>query len=448
MRLPGITILFFVLQIQPRYVLGFPDGPFPSLTGGFSEQTCHECHNTYKIDEGRTKGGLFHIVGIPRRYREGETYPISVVIGQPAQERWGFELAVRYMASGHQAGRVVPIDDQTQVRESGNVQYLMHTENGTRRGAASGPLEFKFNWVAPETSGALVIFNASGNAADNDGKTSGDFIYTASGFSSGKNDEPAVAGASPPSRQEKRRRPAEDSRVSHITAPADFDRGDFKLLIQHRFLGDLSDAGSLFGVDNGANINLEVGYSLTDRFSITASRARFDKIVSLAGAFELWGDSGSTTQGQLRAGSDGRSNFQEHYSPFLEVAAKFDLNRLRIHANPVVSFNTRRDPVPDFLISDSVNPNSNHTFALGLGGDFILTRHLSLVGEYIVRLDGYGGVRPELRALSGGLKIRTRRHVFHLVVTNNRGFTPSTYVIQPDGGSYSFGFNIYRRISP
>ena len=47
--------------------------------------------------------------------------------------------------------------------------------------------------------------------------------------------------------------------------------------MQHRFLGAIVDSrpGNAFGIDQGANINLELMYAATNRITLSVSRARF-----------------------------------------------------------------------------------------------------------------------------------------------------------------------------
>ena len=72
-------------------LLAFSSGPLPRFTGGSQEETCVSCHNSFPLNEGRTRGGDFNISGVPESYRGGESYPITVLIGQPDQSRWGFQ---------------------------------------------------------------------------------------------------------------------------------------------------------------------------------------------------------------------------------------------------------------------------------------------------------------------------------------------------------------------
>ncbi len=431
-------------------LLAFPDGPYPRLTGGFNEETCVSCHNSHPLNLGRTLGGTLQVSGVPRNYEKGVTYPIRVAISHPGQSRWGFELSARFAGNGEQAGDLVPIDESTQVRKARGVQYIEHTEEGTRLGQADGPVEFQFNWTAPDPESGPVLFNAAGNAANGNNKVDGDYIYTAGAYSAG-----SVAAA--PLLVENKpldRRPArltDDSRVAHLPAPVNLNKGNVQVLIQHRFLGSFirngaPDAGTAFGVDFGANINLETAYALTDRISVSASRARFDQIVTFAGTYEIKTDDDSPWKMAVRGGLEGQNNFEDHYSGFVELTSQFDYKFFRGYVVPIFVFNSREDDFVAPRRDIAVNPDDNNTFSLGFGADVELNRRLSLVGEYIPRLAGFGGIGNDRAAISAGMKIRTWGHVFHVLLSSSRIFTPAQYGVNATTTDYALGFNIYRKV--
>ncbi|MBI1745901.1 MAG: hypothetical protein HYR55_04845 [Acidobacteria bacterium] len=154
-----------------------PSAPRPALTGGFGEATCVQCHSSFPLDSGRDLGGDFSLTGVPDEYVPGETYEITAIINHPGQSRWGFELASRE-EGGAQAGSIERIDTGvTGLTTSGGIQYLHHTNAGTFRGLADGPVSWTFNWIAPDADIGPVYFDAAGLAANNDGGTRGDYVY-------------------------------------------------------------------------------------------------------------------------------------------------------------------------------------------------------------------------------------------------------------------------------
>lgn len=424
----------------------FPDGPFPQLTGGFGEGTCLNCHKNYDLNAGRALGGSFEIEGVPGTYEAGRSYTLRVIISQPGQRRWGFELSSRFAGDGGQAGRLQSTDDLTQIRPAGGVQYIEHTEEGSRNGTADGPVAFEFSWTAPDPARGPVLFNAAGNAANGNDNPDGDYVYTAGAYS-GSEAGPAppvqAAGAAPEAREVRR---TDDSRLAHLPAPRDLNRGNVEVLIQHRFTGSVTRTDALLGIDFGANINLGLGYAVTDRFSASVARARFGRNVTLGGELELMTREDSPWKVSLAAGVQGRDNFDNHFSPYIQLPAQFDFKALRTYVVPTMIFNSRLDALAEALRSRAVNPDDNHSFALGLGADVFLSPRFSITAEYVPRLAGFGGFGGERAAVTGGLKIRTWGHVFHVLLSNSQVMTPGEYAVNSETNQVMIGFNIYRRI--
>ena len=446
MHLSRLLALLCLLIVTFTTLLpGFSDGPLPQLTGGFQEETCHSCHNSFPLNEGRTQGGTFLLSGVPTDYQSGESYPIRVVIGQPGQRRWGFELSVRSAASGEQAGRLESVDDRTQLKEAGGIQYIQHNSSGTQEGLLNGPVEFHVNWVAPDLSAGLVFFNAAGTAADGSGDSAGDYIYTAGAFSSAFGSSEAPLSQAQPERQP-RLRMNTTSRFMHLPAPVDLKKGDTETHIEHRFLEPIVDAGfgRAFGIDSGANINLGLSYALNDELTAGVSRTRFGQIVVFTGTYEINTDPESPWNMSFLGGVEGEDNFHNHYSTVLQLPTFFDYKRLRTHVVPTMIFNSRKDEDLAFR-PNPINPESNHTFSLGLGADLALHPRVSLTGEYVPRLAGFGGFGNERSTLSWGVKLRTRGHVFTILLTNTRDFTPARYGVNSGTTDFALGFDLYRK---
>ena len=442
-RLLALLCLLIVLLIP--FLSGFSDGPLPQLTGGFQEETCHSCHNSFPLNEGRTQGGMFFLSGVPAHYQGGESYSITVVIGQPGQRRWGFELSVRSADSGDQAGRLESADDRTQLKEAEGIQYIQHNASGTQEGVLNGPVEFHFTWIAPDSSAGLLFFNAAGNAADGSGDSAGDYIYTAGAFSSPSGGAVAPLSQAEPEREPKLRLNT-TSRFMHLPAPVDLKRGDTETHIEHRFLEPIVQAGlgRAFGIDSGANINLGLNHALTDDLTAGVARTRFGQIVVFTGTYEIKTDRESPWQMSFLGGVEGEENFQNHYSTFLQLPTFFDYKRLRTHLVPTMIFNSRKDEDLAFR-PNPINPESNNTFSLGLGADLALHPRFSLTGEYVPRLAGFGGFGNERSTLSWGVKLRTRGHVFTILVTNTRDFTPARYGVNSETTDFALGFDLYRK---
>ena len=158
-------------------VQGFSSGPPAGYTGapGEEPEACAECHVP-------ADAGTGHIsITAPQTYVPGQTYPITVTHTNADQTRlrWGFELTV-LDTSDEKAGNLESIDGLTQLLNNqgpgGARQYIEHTAAGTFVGQQNGA-SWTFNWTAPPTDVGPVTFYTAGNQANNDGNTSGDYVY-------------------------------------------------------------------------------------------------------------------------------------------------------------------------------------------------------------------------------------------------------------------------------
>src|SRR3954451_15803885 len=95
-----VPVLAIVILL-PIAALAFKEGPYPNVTGGFGEQSCHLCHLDNPIN---APGGAVSLDGVPATFVAGQTYPIRVTITREGMRRGGFEIAARF-ATGRQRGK-------------------------------------------------------------------------------------------------------------------------------------------------------------------------------------------------------------------------------------------------------------------------------------------------------------------------------------------------------
>ena len=171
-------LIFFIVMLLAAVasVRAYPKGAPPGVTGGFGEQTCNECHDTYALNAGRAAGlGDVVITGFPKEYKPGDTYPIKVEVTQQQDSGvWGFQLATRAKETHAQAGTLKPLDSHTQILSMQNIDYITHTAEGTFSNV------FEFTWVAPSIAVGEIMVNAAANAANGDASPVGDYIYSTS----------------------------------------------------------------------------------------------------------------------------------------------------------------------------------------------------------------------------------------------------------------------------
>jgi len=171
-------------------IYGYAEGPDAGVAGVPGEATCAACH-TGGSGSGNVSvafpGGLSYAPGVKQH--------LIVTIVDSAQRRWGFQLTARQANNASsQAGTFTPGRDgytqivctQTTFRSesfgscpsSMPLQYIEHTLSGTRLGAKS-PVTFAFDWTPPASDVGSIAIYVAANAANGDGNTTGDHIYTA-----------------------------------------------------------------------------------------------------------------------------------------------------------------------------------------------------------------------------------------------------------------------------
>jgi hypothetical protein len=92
----------------------------------------------------------------------------------------GFQLTARFASDGRQAGTIVPAADdgaRVRVEEEGAVQYANQTREGAV-GMGGSAARWKVAWTAPAQAEGRIVFHVAANAADGDGTSEGDHIYT------------------------------------------------------------------------------------------------------------------------------------------------------------------------------------------------------------------------------------------------------------------------------
>ena len=173
-----IPVAAFVIAL-PLAASAFKEGPYPNVTGGFGEQTCHLCHLDNPIN---AKGGAVTLDGIPTSFTPGQTYPITVTISRQGLRRGGFEIAARFAGGrkkGRQAGSWQVRDTRAQLIPGAvdkAVTFVQHNQIGSRA-ATAGANEWTIDWTAPPADAGPVQFNVAANASNNDDSPLGDFIY-------------------------------------------------------------------------------------------------------------------------------------------------------------------------------------------------------------------------------------------------------------------------------
>jgi hypothetical protein len=173
-----IPAALFVVA-APLAAAAFKEGPYPNVTGGFGEQSCHLCHLDNPIND---REGEVTLAGVPPRFVPGERYPITVTLRREGLRRGGFEIAARFASGkskGRQAGTWTPRDTRVQLIPGAvdkALTFVQHNLMGSRV-SETGASTWTVEWTAPAAPAAAVQFNVAANASNNDDSPLGDYIY-------------------------------------------------------------------------------------------------------------------------------------------------------------------------------------------------------------------------------------------------------------------------------
>ncbi len=151
-------------------------------TGSPGETNCTNCHNSYTANTG---GGSITISSsnMPNwQYVPGQVYHISVTVSRAANSLFGVGFEALKAVGNLPAGTFTITNAASTCIKNATISgvsrpNIVHQLNG---GLGTGSKVFNFDWTAPSTNVGSIIFYAAGNACNNNGNESGDYVYTSS----------------------------------------------------------------------------------------------------------------------------------------------------------------------------------------------------------------------------------------------------------------------------
>ena len=149
-------------------------------TGSPGENTCTNCHNSYSLNSG---GGSITIgcTNMPNwEYIPGQVYHLTVTVARSANSLFGLGFEALKSPGNTPVGTFTITNTSTMTIKNATISSVsrpnvVHKLNG---GAGSGSKTFSFDWTAPATNVGNIVFYAAGNACNNNGNESGDYVYT------------------------------------------------------------------------------------------------------------------------------------------------------------------------------------------------------------------------------------------------------------------------------
>jgi hypothetical protein len=159
-----LTGIYSALTSSGGAPLGFSSAP--------GEANCTSCHGGLAVNSGPATRTLTFNGSAASSYVPGQTYNLSLTVTRATRNKYGFQLKVED-GQGGDAGTLISTTNRTWLQQG----YLNQSGSGNTS-TSSGTITWNFQWTAPAAGTGSVTFYFSSNAANNNGSTSGDEIYT------------------------------------------------------------------------------------------------------------------------------------------------------------------------------------------------------------------------------------------------------------------------------
>lgn len=247
---------------------------------------------------------------------------------------------------------------------------------------------------------------------------------------------------------------------SHSTEMLEKRSMDFR--VGHRFgdiAGDNGGIGTLFGIDNSADISIGFEYGITNNLNIGITRMKgsghYRQLYEGYAKYKILAQSNKMPVSLVAIAKYNVTSMEastDNTSPtsFPDFIARTSGSYQLILAR---KFSERFSAqlVPTYVHRNYVGYNDqNGTFAIGAGARFQLTKLIGIIGEYHYVFsesqvkDDLGLTNP----IALGVEFDTGGHIFQLNFTNSRGFGEAQYIPSTTSsvtdGEFRFGFTIAR----
>lgn len=158
-------VSFVIISINPQKGHSFSSGAPAGKTAAAGEGSCADagCHGGTATDAPNSITTTIPAEG----YKPGETYDVTVTATETGKVRFGFQAKAS-------AGALTGNND---VQLVGGGTYATHRTGST---TANDTKSWTFEWTAPVAGTGTVTFNAAMLAANGNGGSSGDNVYSSS----------------------------------------------------------------------------------------------------------------------------------------------------------------------------------------------------------------------------------------------------------------------------
>tara|TARA_R110002012_G_scaffold9716_4_gene45032 strand:+ start:3757 stop:4653 length:897 start_codon:yes stop_codon:yes gene_type:complete len=226
--------------------------------------------------------------------------------------------------------------------------------------------------------------------------------------------------------------------------------------ISHVF-GKIKGIDNFFGLDQINNMHFSLEYGLTDYIQLGVARSnKPDKTYSnsikvsalrqrsgsksFPFALSYFGSLDIKTREYFPEARNNNFSGRLEYVNQLLISRKFS-EKLSLQLSPTLVYRN--------LTETQEDPNA--IYSIAVGGRYLISRSISINGEYYYTLPTFDAHSARKNTLALGLDIETGGHVFQLFFTNAFALHPGKFAINQSGNFFNrdinFGFSILREFS-
>ncbi len=213
--------------------------------------------------------------------------------------------------------------------------------------------------------------------------------------------------------------------------------------LTHRFNGNLrhgtfgDQAGSLFGIDEGATVGFEYRFAPIRHVEVAAYRTGYDKTIQLYAKWDaIHQHAGLPFSASPIISIEGSNNFRDRYAPSVGATLSHQIDDIAaVYVVPMWSNNVAP------LLNQTLGITRN-TFYVGIGGRLRIRPTVYVSAEVSPRAAGYA---PNTAEYGFAIEKRAGAHVFQLNFTNS---SLTTFAQTAQGGQaedLQMGFNLTRK---
>jgi len=223
-----------------------------------------------------------------------------------------------------------------------------------------------------------------------------------------------------------------------LDSVSNFEKGDSAMAIRHRFFGKANDINDFFGIDSGANTLLGLRYAPIKNIIIEVHHTREKKEYNgrLGFAYKL---KYIHTQLNINAFTFKESGIQEKRS---NAFGNLVLQTPLLFEHLTLTYNLGYDNYYKRSGSGFGAELSTNNF---MSETFPMSESFSLLGEYYTKHNGLLAKTKKFNSFAFGMKIRTYKHHFEILLTNSTAMDPRTMMQGTDSNNLHFAFNINRK---